>query len=394
MNYCYLDYASATPVDPMVASVMRNYAENQFANPSSPHSPGQRARTSLEAARAEVAGILGVKSSEIIFTSGSTEGAQIAIAGVLETFPGSGVVVSSIEHKAILQTAANFCHTLPASIACDARGIVQPEAVVASISDTTALVCVQYANNEIGTLQPIAKIALEMAKIRIQRAKRNVKLPLYLYCDAAQAGLLSLQMSRLGVDLLSMGGSKIYGPAGSGFLYIRTGVALKPLFEGGGQERGLRGGSENVAAAVGLGAALGLVQRSRSIESKRLKGLREDLRKTILQTIEGVQLNGSLDHRLPGNLHLSFDNCLGEDLVAHLDVAGFAVATGSACTAAYQDPSHVLLAIGCSRERAESSLRISLGRLTTVAELDRFAVSLALAVKNIRQHAINRDGLQ
>ncbi|HUC20494.1 MAG TPA: cysteine desulfurase family protein [Candidatus Polarisedimenticolaceae bacterium] len=389
-TFGYLDYAAATPVDPLVTETVEAYNRDHFANPSSPHTPGRRARAALEAARALVGKTLGAKPAEIIFTSGSTEGAQIAIGGVLGAFPGGEVVVTAIEHQAVLQAAAAFSEKAPVIIPCDSTGVTQVASVSERLTDATVLVCIQYANNEIGTLQPVAQTAAEVGRIRKQRLSRGIALPLYLYCDAAQAGLLSLQVSRLGVDLLSMGGSKLYGPPGSGFLYIRTGSSLKPIFVGGGQERGLRGGTEQVGAAAGLSAALELIQRSRAGEAQRLKGLRDELWRTIHERIEGVTVNGTLAHRLPHNLHLSFAGCEGEALVAHLDASGFAVATGSACTAANQDPSHVLLAIGRTPEEAESSLRISLGRFTTDDELQRFIPTLIQAVERVRQHAQKR----
>ncbi|HEX7260058.1 MAG TPA: cysteine desulfurase family protein, partial [Candidatus Saccharimonadia bacterium] len=367
---------------------------NHFANPSSPHSAGREARAALELARSAVSGTLGAKPVEIIVTSGSTESAHIAISGAVGAFPNMSVAVAAIEHTAILQAATIFSEMPPAIIPCDPKGIVQPDTVRKTITDTTVLVCVQYANNEIGTLQPVAAIAAEIAKIREQRIARGIDLPLYFYCDAAQGGLLSLQVSRLGIDLLSMGGSKIYGPPGSGFLYIRTGTRLKPIFTGGGQEGGLRGGTENVAAAVGLAEALRLIQNSRTSESQRLKSLRDGLWRSIKNEIEGVVLNGSLDHRLPHNLHLSFEGCEGEALVAHLDARGFAVATGSACTAANQDPSHVLLALGRTREQAESSVRISLGRFTSVEEVEDFGPALNQAVADVRRHAMRNHRVQ
>lgn len=383
----YFDYAAATPIDPLVKEAMDTYEAANFANPSSMHSPGRQAKKTLEAARATISQVLGAKPAEIVFTSGSTEAAQIAVGGVLGRFLGAEAAVAEIEHKAVLGAIASSAQKPPRIIPCSFSGITSPEAARDAISDNTVLVCVQYANNEIGTLQPIIKIAAEIKRLRAERLSRGIDLPLYFYCDAAQAGLLSLQVSRLGVDLLSMGSSKIYGPAGTGFLYIRTGTQLKPLHRGGGQEGGLRSGTENVAGAVGISRALSLIQATRTEESQRLTQMRQRLLQIITNKIEDVTLHGTLDHRLPHNLHLSFKGCRGETLAAHLDAVGFAVATGSACMASNDSPSHVLTAIGCTEAVAESSIRVSWGRFTQEDDLAAFAEALIKAVAAIRQFA-------
>lgn len=382
----YLDYAAATPLDPRVLKAMQPYGKGGFANPSSLHAPGRAARHELEAARARIAKALGAKPAEIIFTSGSTEAATIAIQGVARTRHTARLVASAIEHEAVQRCLAGMeaeGHQTGV-ITVGEQGVVQPDQVVAAIDDLTTLVCVQYANNEIGTIQPVAAIAAEIAKIRADREARGIIRPLYLYCDAAQAGLLGLQVARLGVDLLSLGGTKLYGPAGSGVLYVRTGVHLHPVVFGGGQENGLRGGSENLPAAVGLATALELIQADRAAEAKRQAALRDGLWQS-LRKLDGVTLNGSLKQRLAGNLNITVEGASGETLVAHLDAAGFAVATGSACSAANQEPSHVLLALGRTPQQAASSLRITLGRPTTKAEVTRLARALAVTIPRVRE---------
>jgi len=389
MKTVYLDYAAATPLDTAVLKAMQPYLTERFANPSSLHTLGRQQQQALEAARKQVARALGAKPTEIIFTSGSTEAANLAVQGVAIAHPHRRLVATTVEHESVLGAVAEreLLGSPAGRITIGDTGVVDPAAVAAAIDDLTVLVCVQYANNEIGTIQPLAKIAAELAVIRSDRAARGVTTPLYLYCDAAQAGLLNLQVARLGVDLMSMGGSKLYGPAGSGFLYVRTGVQLQPLAAGGGQESGLRSGTENLPAAVGLAAALERIQAGRQTEAQRQKSLRDSLWKELSRNIDGVELNGTMTPRLPGNLNIRLAGIDGETLVAYLDKEGFAVATGSACTAAHQDPSHVLTAIGLSIPEAESSLRITLGKKTTKAETQRFAKELVNQVAHLRTMA-------
>jgi cysteine desulfurase len=380
----YFDYAAATPPDLRVLKAMKPYQDEGWANPGSLHTPGRKARAALKAARASVAKSLGAKPAEIIFTSGSTEAANIAIQGVARLQYTGRLVASAIEHEAVLQCVAAMEHEghQVGVLTVGDEGIVHSEQVPVAIDDLTTLVCLQYANNEIGTIQPIAQVAAEVARIRADRTARGITTPLYLYCDAAQAGLLNLQVARLGADLLSLGGSKFYGPAGSGILYVRTGVQLRPLLHGGGQERGLRGGTENLAAAVGFAAALELIQTTRTSEAKRQTLLRDELWEAVVK-LGGITINGSLKQRLAGNLNLTVAGAAGETLVAYLDAAGFAVATGSACTASSEDPSHVLLALGLTSEQAHSSLRITLGRPTTKAEIGKLIRALRAIVPRV-----------
>jgi len=382
----YFDYAAATPPHPQVLKAMAPYLKSGWANPSSLHTPGRAAHQALETARARVAKVLGAKPTEIIFTSGSTEAANVAIQGVAKLQRSGRLVASAIEHEAVLEClkAMESEGHQTGIITVEEQGVIQPGQVAAAVDDLTTLVCVQYANNEIGTIQPIAAIAAEIATIRADREARRITTPLYLYCDAAQAGLLNLQVARLGVDLLSLGGSKLYGPAGSGVLYVRTGVQLRPVMLGGGQENGLRGGTENLSAAVGLAAALELVQGDRAPEAKRQAGLRDGLWQA-LHKLPGVTINGSLRQRLAGNLNITIEGASGETLVAHLGAAGFALATGSACTAANQGPSHVLTAVGRTPEQAASSLRITLGRPTTKTEVTHLGRALIKLVPRVRE---------
>lgn len=389
----YLDYAAATPLDLAVLNAMQPHLTQEFANPSSLHRVGREQAKALESARVRVAKVLGAKPTEIIFTSGSTESAVLAITGVARAVPMSRLVVGSIEHEAVLNTVARLEDEghQEGIIAVTADGLVSPEQVAAAVDDMTVLVCVQYANNEIGTIQPIGKIGAAIAEIRADRLVRGVTRPLYFYCDAAQAGSLNLQVARLGVDLMSLGGSKLYGPSGSGILYVRTGTELHTLGGGGGQESGLRGGTENVAAAVGFATALERVQASRTADIKRESALRDWLWKEIQHQLPEAIRNGAASPRLAGNLNFTIPGADGETLVAYLDKEGYAVATGSACTASNDKPSHVLLAIGCSTEAATSSLRITIGRPTTKTELQGFVKALVKIVPRVQELSVSRS---
>lgn len=388
MKSVYLDYNASTPIRQEVLEAMLPHMK-QPANPSSLHSPGRDRRRVLEKSRSTIARVLGAKAAEIVFTSGSTEAANLVIQGVLGAHPRGRIVATALDHQAVLQPIEQVARrgSLTGVILVGESGIVAVEQVRAVIDDTTVLVCVQYVNNEIGTIQPVAKVGQLIKEIRADRSSRGIQNPIYLYCDAAQAGLMNLQVSRLGVDMMSMAGSKIYGPAGNGFLYIRGGAELKPVSFGGGQEMGLRPGTEDVAGAVGLAEALELIQEDKDRESKRLLELRDWLWSQIAKKVSGAGLNGDAKRRSGNNLNFVVEGASGETMVAYLDKAGYAVATGSACTAANQAPSHVLLAIGRSREQAESSLRISLGAQTTKSDLTGFVSALEECAEKARKLA-------
>lgn len=362
----YADYAAATPIDPQVVAAMAEVTT--WANPGSPYTEGVEARQQLDVAQARVAKVLGSKPHEVVFTSGSTEGLNLAIQGVLAQYPQGEVVSSRLEHAAVtgsLEGKPVAWVTVPPS------GVLSPDAVAAAITDRTVLVAVMYANNEIGTIQPIAKVAAIIKQVRLDRQQRGVDLPIYLLSDAAQAGWLSLAVDRLGVDLLTLGGGKLYGPRGCGVLYVRDGVQLQPLLHGGGQQRGRRSGTENVVGAVGLAAALDTMQAERQEQTERLAALRDSLESGLTKLIPELQINGSKKLRLPQFSNLSFDGIDGETLVAYLDAQGVAAATGSACNAASEEPSATLLAIGLTSQQAIGSLRLTFGRQTTQQDIDR-----------------------
>lgn len=352
MKSIYLDYAAATPVDPQVLEAMQPFFTEQFANPSSLYTLARATREALSAARASVANTLGAKPTEIIFTAGATESINLAIQGVMRKFPDGHIVTTNIEHEAVLETVKQFNHS-----------IVAPADVISSITDKTVLVSVMMANNEVGTILPIKEIS---AAISLMRKSRNSEHPLYLHTDAAQAGTtLDLHVSRLGIDLLTLNGGKMYGPKQSGILYVRTGTQLEPLIYGGGQERGMRSGTENVAFAVGFAKALEIAQADRKDEAHRLEQLRDQLQTALTDAIPQIVVNGDQRHRLPHNLNITLPGLDGEAAVLYLDNAGVQASTGSACSIGSDEPSHVLLALGCTPAEANASLRFTLGKQTT-----------------------------
>jgi len=383
INSYYFDYAAATPLDPKALKPMLPYLAENFYNPSALYVNSRQVKQQLEAARHQVADILGAKSSEIIFTAGATEANNLAIAGTCASHSKTRLIPSSIEHESVLepmqQLTSKGYQIAIARVKPD--GLVDISHLARQINDNTLLVSVMYANNEIGTIQPIKEIAKLLQAVR---AKRRTKLPLYLHTDAAQAAnYLDLHVSRLGVDLMTLNGSKIYGPKQSGCLYVRAGTQLSPLILGGGQERGLRSGTENVAGCIGFAKALEVTQSRRQAETHRLTKLRY-YALNGLQVIDGLSVNGSLKQRLPNNINISIHGVSGERLVHQLDSFGIMVATGSACSANNDEPSHVLKALGMKPADINSSLRITLGRQTTKAAIDYLHKKLAEVVNNQR----------
>jgi cysteine desulfurase len=366
----YLDHAAATPLDPRVLKAMQPYYSDIFYNPSATYEPAIMARKGLDRARSTIAHWLGARPAEIIFTAGGTEANNLAIHGVMRQFPEGNVLVSAIEHESVLAAAAGYdCR----QVAVTADGRLDSAELERQLDDKTVLVSIGYANNEIGTVQPLR----EIAKIIAAKRRGRPNLPLYFHTDAAQAGnYLDLHVARLGVDLLTVNGGKIYGPKQSAALYVKAGVRLLPLIEGGGQERGLRSGTENVAAAAGLATALEIAQNSRHEESKRLQTLQEQFFQQVGAAAPTAVINGSRRWRLPNNVHLTFPGQDNERLLIQLEQAGILAAAGSACSASNEEPSHVLKAIGLSEAEARSSLRFSLGRATEKAMLEQTVKSL------------------
>lgn len=372
----YLDYAAATPLDDRVLQAMEPYWSEVFYNPSSPYGGGRQAREALESARSEVASVLGAKSNDVVFTAGATESIQIALVGLLSQ--GGHAVVGATEHAAVRGAVASYPHSVAPA---DHRGYITPDAVQNVIQDDTVVVSIALADSEFGTVQPISDIAHMIEQVRLERQKRGVKTPLYLHSDGSQAAsALELKTSRLGVDLLSLNAAKCYGPKQVGVLWVRSGLVLQPIVSGGGQERGLRSGTENVAGAVGCARALSLVQAARHSENKRL----EEPRSYLVQQLEQVEdlvIDGHSKKHLPGHLHVHVPGLDAERVVYRLDMANIFVATGAACAAnkGVRNPS--LEAVGMTSEQADGSLRISLGRGTTMEQVEVAASAIKQAIE-------------
>jgi len=367
MKEIYLDHAAATPMDPLVLEAMRQYFTEKFYNPSAIYLNSLSVAADIEDARKRIAHWLGAKPTEIVFTSGGTEANNLAINGVMQAYPEGNVVVSAIEHESVLAPARQYDYQ-EAPVTPD--GLVDVDKLIKKINNRTVLISIIYANNEVGTIQPIREISVKLQEIRALRQKKGNKLPLYLHTDAAQSGAyLDLHTSRLGVDLMTINGGKIYGPKQTGALFVKAGVNLKPQILGGGQERGLRSGTENVPGIIGLAAALDLVQERHHEENQRLRELQKLFIDLLTEKLPKAVINGSLKHRLPNNVHVTFPEVDNERLMMQLDEKGIRAAAGSACAASSQEPSHVLKSMGLSDEQAQSSLRFTMGRLTTEQDI-------------------------
>lgn len=380
MNMTYFDYAAATPLSNTVRAAMEPYLSERFYNPSALYLQAQDVRRDIAAARGQVAAVLGCKASEIIFTAGGTESDNLAVQGVMQAFPDANCVVSAIEHDAVLEPASRYGAKV-APVNPDGR--IDMAALEKLIDDKTVLVSVMYANNEIGTIQPLREIAKLIQEVRAERQRKaasNIKyqtLPIYFHTDACQAAnYLPLLVNTLGIDLMTLNGGKIYGPKQSGILFVRTGVHLQAQILGGGQERNYRSGTENVPAIMGFAAALQEAHELQQAESARLSELQTWLFDQLPVRLPGVVINGTVKHRLPNNLHLTFPGKDNERLLMELDERGIMVATGSACSASSDEPSHVLTAIGLSDDQARSSLRITLGRHTARTDAEHLLDSL------------------
>ncbi len=367
----YLDYAAATPLDSVAVSVMQTYGRDRFYNPSAVYQAARDVRKQLEKARADVASVLGAKDQEVVFTAGGTEANNLAIHGVMKRCPDANLVISSIEHESVLEPAKKYERRFAP---VTKKGQVDLAKLDLLIDEKTVLVSIMYANNEVGTIQSLKEVA---ALIQRKRAARTNDQPLYLHTDACQAAnYLDLQVSRLGVDLMTLNGGKIYGPKQSGCLYVRAGVELDPLILGGGQELGLRSGTENVGAQIAFATMLQKVQSNRKTEQQRLQQISKKFYATLSHKYSEIFVNGDEKKRLPNNLNITIPGVDGERLLMELDNAGIMVATGSACTASNDEPSHVLLALGLSEQDASSSIRITFGANTTESDAidaaDRF----------------------
>ena len=384
----YLDHAATTPLDPEVLAAMVPYLTRSFGNPSSIYRLGQEARAAVDDARSTVARVLGCSPAEIVFTSGATESDNLAVKGIawrrrLERERGRNaamphVVTSAIEHHAVLHAVTSLEHQgFPVTyVRPDPEGIVSPEQIEAVIRPETCLVSVMYANNESGAIQPVAEIG---------RIARERGIPFHV--DAVQgAGLLPLGVDDLGCDLLALSAHKFYGPKGVGLLYVRRGTPIRWQQDGGGQEGGRRGGTENVVGIVGLAAALAKAEAQRPGYVDHCAALRDRLEAGIKATIPDAVINGPSDpaRRLPNNLNVALPGIQGETVLLNLDMQGVAASAGSACTTGNSEPSHVLLAMGLGEERCRESLRFTVGRSTTADQIDETIEILAETVARVR----------
>ena len=378
----YLDYAGSTPVDNNVLRAMMPYFSEKFYNPSAMYLRARSVKADLANARGRVAQIIGAKPNEIVFTSGATEANNLVVRGVMEQFPGVELVVSAIEHDSVLEPAKLYdCKV----VKVDKFGIIDVASLKKQITNKTVLVSVMLANNELGTIQPIAEIAKIITDIKRQRQKDDNNLPIYLHSDAAQAvNYLDVHVGRLGIDFMSVNGGKIYGPKQTGFLFAKSGTLFKPQILGGGQERGLRSGTENVAGIIGLSEALRLASSQRKEAYKNALRLQEVFLEELSSANFEFKLNGSKKHRLPNNVHITIDGIDNERIMMELDERGIICAVGSACSASSQEPSHVLKAIGLSDEQARSSLRFTFGKQTTTEMIKKTVKT----IKDICQNTV------
>jgi len=379
MNQIYLDYNATTPMDPKVLEEMLPYFRNDYGNPSSIHSFGNKAKSVLDLSRERIAALVNARPKEITFTGGGSESNNYAIKGMAYALreKGDHLITTSVEHASCLETFT-FLESQGFEVTyldVDKYGLVDPNQLSESIRDTTILVSCIYANNETGVINPIKTLSV------IAHDKDIV-----FHTDAVQTlGKIEIDLKDLDVDLASFSSHKIYGPKGVGALYIKMGVNPVSLLHGGGQERGKRSGTENVPGIAGFGKAAEIVNSSFGEESKRIAYLKELLKEGILNSVEGVNINGNTPGNLPNTLNLSFDGVEGESLVINLDMEGIAVSTGSACSEGNVEPSHVLLAMGQSNQEAVSSLRLSIGRFTTKEDIEKFLETLPGITERIRR---------
>jgi len=374
----YLDYAATTPVHPEVVKAMLPYFTEAFGNPSSIYSYGQEAKEAVEEARGKVAHLVGARNEEIVFTSGGTEADNFALEGIAfsNKIKGDHIITTTIEHHAVIETA-KFLEQRGFSVTylpVDRLGMVDPDQVKKAITNKTILISVMHANNEVGTIEPIA----EIAKIAREAG-------IYFHTDAVQTvGHIPVDITKLGVDLLAMSAHKLYGPKGVGALFIRKGTKIVPFMHGGGQERGRRASTENVPGIVGFGKAAEIAMLEKDEEARRLTLLRDKLTRGILGTIEHTYLNGHPTKRLPNNVNISIEFVEGESICLNLDLNGICTSTGSACSSSNAEPSHVLLALGMLPQLAHESLRFSLGKWTTEEEINRVLKVLPRVVTKLR----------
>jgi cysteine desulfurase len=375
----YLDYNATTPLAPQVVDAVLAATRDVFGNASSVHHFGQQAKAALDDARTAVATLIGADPSEVVFTSGGTEADNLAIRGAAEAAEPTGrrhLVAGAIEHEAVLNTlkALGRRGWRTTLVPVDQSGIVAPDRVREAVSEDTALVSVMHANNEIGTIQPIA----EIAAVAHERGA-------LMHTDAVQsAGKIPVDVRALGVDLLALSAHKINGPKGAGALWVKRGTRMLPILTGGKHERSRRAGTENVPAIAGFGTAARLAVSKIGTEGPRVAALRDRLEVSVLRAVPGTAVNGALEARVPNTTNISFERVEAESLLIALDLEGIAVSTGSACSSGTLEPSHVLRAMGFPAHRTQNSLRFSLGMFSTDADVDRVVAILPGLVEKLR----------
>lgn len=374
----YLDNAAATPVDSRVLAAMMPYFSDEFYNPSAAYLSARKVRADVEEARHILARLIGAKSAEIIVTAGATESINLALGGV-----DGRIVTVAVEHASVLETARQRDGCV---LAVDSKGRISLDELRSSLTDDVTLVSVGYVNSETGVVQNMRAIAEVIQTVRDERQVRGVTTPLYLHTDASQAaGLLDLNVSRLGVDLMTLNAGKCYGPKQVGLLYVRAGIHLKPLILGGGQEMGLRSGTENVTGIIGFAKALELAEKLRGSEVKRLSELRSKLKQCLINNLLDVRINENTKANSPAILNISVPGVDGERVVFGLDERGVQVATGSACAANKGVRSHVLIAMGLDEAAVDGSLRISMGRFTTEQDINQAGQIIVDVINEQRQ---------
>ena len=381
----YMDHAGTTPLDPKVLEAMTPYFTRLFGNPSSIHAYGQEAKKALDESREKVAGALGCRLSEVIFTSGGTESDSMAIKGAAAALRDTGnhIITSTIEHHAILHTC-QYLESLGFEVTylpVDPYGFVDPAEAANAVTDRTVLVSIMYANNEIGTIEPVKEIAAA-----VKERARDLDRTIPVHTDAVQAaGFLDLNVRDLGVDMLSLSSHKFHGPKGVGVLYMKRGTPFLPQQLGGGQERERRSGTENIPGIVGAATALEMANNAREEVGRHCAGLRDEIIERFTKSMDGVHLNGHPTQRLPNNVNFSFENVEGEPILLGLDMAGIAASSGSACSSGSLEPSHVLLALGQPAELARGSLRLTLGKDNTREEVDYLCTVVPDLVRQLRE---------
>ncbi len=391
----YLDCAATTPVDPAVLEAMLPYFIDIYGNAMSVHSFGQEALEAVDKARSQAAGFFGASPSEIIFTSGATESNNLAIKGILKSYYSKNeskkkkphIITTAFEHHCVLDSCKIVAKDGLADVTylpIKKDGTIDPKEVEKAIRPETVMISVMYVNNEIGTVQPIEKIGKLVRKINSTKEKDDFKI--IFHTDATQAiNYFDCNTDRLGVDLLSMSGHKIYGPKGVGILYVRKGTPIRKIQDGGDQEYKMRAGTHNVPGIVGLGKAIGLVEKNGKKDAKKIQILRDYLIEKVLKEISNSILNGSKTKRSPNNANFTFKDVEGEGLLLSLDMEGVACSTGSACSSGALSPSHVLLSIGLKPEQAHGSLRMTLGKHTTKREIDTAVEKLKVVIERLRK---------